>query len=81
MHTTTNQPQFHTRAGAAEYLTAQGYPIATSYLAKLAHMGGGPTYQIFGNRALYRAGDLLEWAQSRLSGPISNTAQRAEVAQ
>lgn len=68
--------EYLTRAQSADWLTANGYPIKTSYLAKLATIGGSPTYQIFGNRALYRPADLLAWAKSRISAPLVNTAQR-----
>jgi len=37
-----------TRAECAELLTNQGYPIAKGTLQKLASVGGGPEYQIFG---------------------------------
>lgn len=73
---TMQQPQYFTRAESADYLTAQGYPITTKYLAKLAHEGDSPRYRIFGNRALYAPADLLEWAEKRMSAPVTSTAQR-----
>lgn len=72
----TTQPEYLTRTQSAEWLTSNGYPIKAGYLAKLATIGGSPTYQIFGNRALYRPADLLAWARNRISAPLENTAQR-----
>lgn len=69
-------PQRFTRTESAAFLTENGYPITAKYLAKLAHTGGSPTYRIFGNRALYTPADLLEWAEQRMSAPVSNAAQR-----
>ena len=41
----------------------------------MATRGGGPIYQLFGRKPLYRWGDALEWAQSRLSKPIRSTSE------
>lgn len=71
------QPQYFTRPEAAEWLTANGYPISKTYLGKLAHTGGSPIYRIFGNRALYTPSDLLEWAQARISAPKANSVMGA----
>lgn len=73
---TITNPEYLTRAKSADFLTENGYPIKPSYLAKLAIVGGSPTYQIFGNRALYRPEELLSWAKGRLSKPLENSAQR-----
>jgi hypothetical protein len=64
-----------TRAAAADTLTRAGFPIAAKTLATKASRGGGPPYRRFGVRPLYRWGDLLAWAQSRLSPPVCNTSQ------
>lgn len=37
-----------TRAECAELLTDEGYPTTKGTLQKLASVGGGPEYQIFG---------------------------------
>jgi hypothetical protein len=57
------------RIQAAHALTAVGYPVAPSTLATKATRGEGPPYQRFGRKPLYRWGDLLAWAQSRMSAP------------
>jgi hypothetical protein len=63
------------RAAAAEALSAAGYPVARTTLATLASRGGGPPYRRFGRVPLYRWGDLLSWARSRLSAPMRSTSE------
>jgi len=62
------------RKEAAQFLTSHGYRTAPATLAKLACIGGGPTFVTFGRRPLYREVDLLEWAQSRSTGPRRSTS-------
>jgi len=57
------------RVQAAHALTALGYPVAPSTLATKATRGEGPAYRRFGRKPLYRWGDVLAWAQSRMSPP------------
>jgi hypothetical protein len=63
------------RKAAADALTAAGFPIKEKTLTTKASRGGGPPYQLFGRTVLYRWGDLLKWAQSRLSTPRSSTSE------
>lgn len=65
------------RAAAAEFLASNGYPVAKNTLQKYATVGGGPKYRRFGNRVLYKPKDLLDWAESKLSDPITNTSEAA----
>jgi hypothetical protein len=60
-----------TRNQTAEALTKAGYPVKAKTLATKVSRGGSPPYRIFGQRALYRWGDALLWAKSRLSAPCS----------
>ena len=62
------------RKQAAEFLTSRGYRTAPATLAKLACIGGGPTFTSFGRRPLYREPDLLAWAQARTTGPKRSTS-------
>jgi len=62
------------RKEAAQFLTDQGYKTATATLAKLACIGGGPPFESFGRRPLYREADLLAWAQGRTTGPRRSTS-------
>jgi hypothetical protein len=70
-----NSDALLTRDRAAEALTAAGYPTRAKTLATKATRGGGPVYCTFGGRALYRWGDLLAWAESRLSAPRGSTSE------
>jgi hypothetical protein len=66
---------FLRRAPTAEALTARGFPTKASTLATKATRGGGPPYRLFGRVPLYRWGDSLAWAQSRLSVPRGSTSE------
>jgi hypothetical protein len=63
------------RTEAAEFLTANGYPVAKTTLQKYATVGGGPTYRKFGRRVVYQPEHLLSWAESRLSAPVASTSE------
>lgn len=65
-----------TRQQAAEYLAENGYPVAPTTLAKYASIGGGPVFDSFGRRPLYRADDLLTWARDRSTGPRRSTSDQ-----
>jgi hypothetical protein len=57
-----------TRAELAEFLTAKGYPISVSTLAKLSMPSRGegpPKAGFWGNRALYDPERALAWAAKR----------------
>jgi hypothetical protein len=64
-----------TRQATAEALTAAGFPVSEKTLATMATRGGGPLYQLFGRKPLYRWGDALEWAKGRLSKPVRTTSE------
>ena len=64
-----------TRKQAADALTARGYPTSDRTLSTKATRGGGPPFRKFGPRALYRWGDLLHWAEDRLSPPRQSTSE------
>jgi hypothetical protein len=64
-----------TRDQTATALTEEGFPVKAKTLATKATRGGGPPFQRFGPRPLYRWGNALKWAQSRLSKPISSTSE------
>ena len=65
-----------TRPAAADALTHHGFPISKGTLADLVSTNQGPPYALFGKRAIYRWGDLLAWAESRLvpKGPQNEEA-------
>ncbi len=62
------------RRQAAALLTERGFRTAPATLAKLACIGGGPTFHSFGRKPLYREADLLAWAQARTTGPRRSTS-------
>jgi hypothetical protein len=64
-----------TRRKTADALTEAGFPVKEATLATKATRGGGPPYQKFGARALYRWGDALLWAKGRLSAPRCSTSE------
>jgi hypothetical protein len=64
-----------TRNATAAALTEAGFPVKPATLATKATRGGGPPFQRFGSRPLYKWADALRWAQSRLSPPISSTSE------
>jgi hypothetical protein len=63
------------RQQAAAALTARGYKTTASTLATLASRGGGPIFQKFGPRVIYRWADLLAWANDKTSQPVTNTSE------
>jgi hypothetical protein len=64
-----------TRKAAALALTEAGFPVSPATLATKAVRGHGPSFRKFGPRPLYRWGDALEWAQSKLGPFVSSTAE------
>jgi len=71
-----NDPEILLRRGdAAHALCEAGYPVARATLATLATRGGGPPFRHFGRVPVYRWGDLLHWARSRLSEPMRSTSE------
>jgi hypothetical protein len=64
-----------TRAEAARFLQERGFPIAARTLATMVSRGGGPAYRRFGQRTLYRAEDLIAWAEERCPPPRRSSAE------
>jgi hypothetical protein len=46
-------------------LKKAGFPTSRPTVHKLQMRGVGPTYFIYGNRAVYRLQDAIQWALSR----------------
>jgi hypothetical protein len=65
-----------TRDRTAEALTEAGYPIKAKTLATKATRGGGPPFQKFGPRVLYRWAEALAWAQGRLTATRHSTSEQ-----
>jgi excisionase family DNA binding protein len=69
--------RYLTRQEAASYLSEHGLTVSKNTLQKFATTGGGPAYRIFGNRALYTAETLHDWAEARLTAPRKSTSEAA----
>jgi hypothetical protein len=63
-----------TRAEAAAFLSERGYRVAYATLNKYATVGGGPVFESFGRRPLYKPSSLLEWVKSRTTRPRHSTS-------
>ena len=67
---------YYRRRAAAEYLRQQrGIPCSQKTLAKLACIGGGPVYRLFGRIPLYLIADLDAYADAKLSKPVRSTSE------
>ncbi|CAO3447381.1 hypothetical protein [Azospirillum argentinense] len=61
---------------ASEYLgLVHGLTVATATLAKLASIGGGPSFQKNGRFPLYPTAELDRWANERLGRLIRSTSE------
>ena len=63
------------RRQAAAYLRDKGARCSEKYLAKLACIGGGPVYRLYGRTPLYTAEDLDAYFRDRISGPMRSTSE------
>jgi hypothetical protein len=70
-------PKYRTRSEAAAYLTGIGLPITKLTLQKYATTGGGPEYQVFGNKAVYTDEALDAWVAQKLRAPRRSTSEAA----
>jgi hypothetical protein len=52
-----------------------GLHTTKTSLATMATRGGGPRFRKFGPRAVYRWGDVVEWAEAKLSASRRSTAE------
>jgi hypothetical protein len=68
------------RTEASQYLLdVHGVSTATATLAKLAVVGGGPEYELWGRHPYYPTASLDLWAAERLSGPRRSTSDRGKT--
>ena len=64
------EKQFLTRREAAAFVRGKGLPCAPATLAKLATIGGGPSFRKFGRNVVYMPGELDAWiGGSKSLGP------------
>jgi hypothetical protein len=72
------QQLYLTRKEAAAYLTDElGLHTSWRTLQKMATVGGGPPYRVFGIRSIYTHEDLKVWAEAKLSAPRRSTSEAA----
>ena len=64
-----------TREQVADALTRCGVPYSAKTLSTRACRGGGPPYRRFAKRAIYRWGDVVEWAQAEMSTPARSASE------
>jgi hypothetical protein len=64
------------RAEAAHYIQERwGYPSSPRTLAKLACVGGGPTFRRASRFPLYEVRHLDEWVRAKLTRPVRSTSE------
>jgi hypothetical protein len=69
------------RAEASEYVQERwGYPLSPPTLAKLACVGGGPTFRRASRFPLYEIKDLDAWVGAKLTRPVRSTSEYPEAA-
>jgi hypothetical protein len=68
-----------TRDQTAVALTAAGFPVRSATLASMGSRGNGPPFRSFGSRPLYRWGDALAWAESRMTTPRRQRANQGDT--
>ena len=69
-----------TRDQLANALTEAGFPTSSKTLATKASRGG-PPFRKYGPRPLYRWGDGLDWAMSRLGPVVTSTSESGIASQ
>jgi hypothetical protein len=69
-----------TRAQIAQALTAAGFPTSAATLATMATRGGGPPFEKYGPRAIYRLSEAMAWAKARLTKPACKPAAAIDAA-
>ena len=64
------------RTEAADYVQERwGYPLSPRTLAKLACVGGGPTFRRASRFPLYEVKDLDTWVRTKLTRPVRSTSE------
>ena len=65
------------RREQAAYLNERGLKATKAGLDKLASIGGGPEYQIWGNQAVSTPEQLDTWIEGKLTAPRRNSSNAA----
>jgi hypothetical protein len=80
LNATVANETYLTPEQAAAYLRSRVHQGTRRLLAKWRSTGGGPRFHRVGSRIVYRPADLDAWIASRVSGPLTSTSDRGEVA-
>jgi hypothetical protein len=72
---TINTEKYLRRREAALYLRERGIPRTEKTLAKLACIGGGPAFRLFGRIPLYTQVDLDAYVASKLGHSVRSTSE------
>ena len=64
-----------TRSEMVGALNHLGFKTTVATQATLASRGGGPTFELWGRKPLYRWGASLAWARNRLRPPRRSTSE------
>ena len=67
--------EYLSRSEAAEYCTSKGLKVSPNTLQKMATLGGGPAYQVFGIRAVYTRPNLDAWMLEKLGKARRSTSE------
>ncbi len=72
------EDEYLTRKQAAAFLTQLGFPCRVTTLETWACVSSkGPRFYRKGHRVVYLKADLIDWVQTRTSGPYASTSTRA----
>jgi hypothetical protein len=66
-----------TRSQLVDALNHLGFKTTVATLATQASRGGGPPFELWGRKPLYRWCSSLAWAKSRLRAPCHSTSEAA----
>jgi hypothetical protein len=70
--------KYLTRPEAAKYLTeVWGLPTTKGTLQKKATTGGGPEYELYGNKSIYTPSNLDSYAEQNITTPKTSTSEPA----
>jgi hypothetical protein len=76
MPTSSNTEYLRPRDAAALLKARFGHGSERT-LAKLRCLGGGPIFHLMGPKMIaYTAPELVAWASSKISGPLSSTSEK-----
>jgi hypothetical protein len=67
--------RYRTRVEAAQYITDNWFPCSPKTLAKLAVIGGGPSFRKAGRTPLYTDSDCDDYARSKIGPSVRSTAE------